>query len=314
MAVDNISVTPGTGVVVAADDVGGVLYQRVKVGIGADGAAADLAFGSSAAATSLPVAQSTEDIARMGIITETAPASDTASSGLNGRMQRVAQNLSTISAVLPTSRGSRADAASLGVTLATEDKSLVGALVETAPVSDTASSGLNGRLQRIAQNISAMSAKLPSSLGIKVASGSLSVTMASDDAMLAAITAIQTGTATVNVADDSSILKLGNTSVTPKFAKIAASSSGVNIVVAAVATKKIRVLSYVLNANGTVNAKWQSHTTPTDLTGLDYLIANTGVSSGYSPVGHFETVAGESLDLNLSAAIAVGGHITYIEV
>lgn len=34
---DNINVTPGTGSIIAADDVGGVLHQRVKVVIGADG-------------------------------------------------------------------------------------------------------------------------------------------------------------------------------------------------------------------------------------------------------------------------------------
>ena len=34
---DNISVTPGTGVTVSGDDVGGVLFQRVKVSLGNDG-------------------------------------------------------------------------------------------------------------------------------------------------------------------------------------------------------------------------------------------------------------------------------------
>lgn len=38
---DNISVTAGSGTIVAADDVGGVLYQRVKLAIGADGSASD---------------------------------------------------------------------------------------------------------------------------------------------------------------------------------------------------------------------------------------------------------------------------------
>lgn len=38
---DNVDITPGTGATVAADDVSGVLYQRVKLAIGADGAAAD---------------------------------------------------------------------------------------------------------------------------------------------------------------------------------------------------------------------------------------------------------------------------------
>lgn len=36
---DNVGYTPGTGATVAADDVGGVLYQRVKVSLGEDGQA-----------------------------------------------------------------------------------------------------------------------------------------------------------------------------------------------------------------------------------------------------------------------------------
>lgn len=39
---DNVGYTPGTGATIAADDVGGVLYQRVKIGIGADNSAADI--------------------------------------------------------------------------------------------------------------------------------------------------------------------------------------------------------------------------------------------------------------------------------
>ena len=51
----------------------------------------------------------------------------------------------------------------------------LGSLTETAPASDTASSGLNGRLQRIAQRITSLIALLPASLGAKAASASLSV-------------------------------------------------------------------------------------------------------------------------------------------
>jgi hypothetical protein len=39
---DNMPVTPGSGATVAADDIGGVLYQRVKIGVGADGSATDV--------------------------------------------------------------------------------------------------------------------------------------------------------------------------------------------------------------------------------------------------------------------------------
>lgn len=43
---DNVAITPGTGATVAADDIGGVLYQRVKPAIGADGTAVDVSAGA----------------------------------------------------------------------------------------------------------------------------------------------------------------------------------------------------------------------------------------------------------------------------
>jgi hypothetical protein len=106
----------------------------------------------------------------------------------------------------------------------------------------------------------------------------------------------------------------GLTALTPKFAIISESSSGDNEVVAAVTgpDKKIRVLSYVLMTNAAVNAKWRSAST--DKSGLLYCGANGGAVAPFSPVGHFETVAGEALNLNLSGAVAVGGHVTYVEV
>jgi hypothetical protein len=56
----------------------------------------------------------------------------------------------------------------------------VGDITETVPANDTASSGLNGRLQRIAQRLTSLIALLPASLGIKTAANSLSVAPASD--------------------------------------------------------------------------------------------------------------------------------------
>jgi hypothetical protein len=52
---DNINVTPGAGATVAADLVGGALYQRVKLAIGADGEAADLDSGQQTMANSVPM-------------------------------------------------------------------------------------------------------------------------------------------------------------------------------------------------------------------------------------------------------------------
>lgn len=110
-------------------------------------------------------------------------------------------------------------------------------------------------------------------------------------------------------------LSNAGTLVTPVFAAIAASSSGNNTIVAAAgASNKIRVLAVQLTAAGTVNAKWQSGASGTDLTGLAYLVANTGYVLPFNPSGWFETAANTLLNLNLSAAIAVGGSITYVVV
>jgi hypothetical protein len=137
-----------------------------------------------------------------------------------------------------------------------------------------------------------------------------------DKAMIDAIYDDIDAALVVNMSAETSTVYNGAVALTPKFAKIAASSSGNNALVAAVASKKIRVLEYTLIANGTVNAKFQSDGagTPVDLTGLKYCVANMGLSAPFSPVGWFESASGKSLDLNLSAAIAVGGELVYVEV
>lgn len=62
--------------------------------------------------------------AGIGSLTETAPGTDTASSGLNGRLQRVAQRLTSLIALLPTALGQTTMAASLPVTLASNQSAL----------------------------------------------------------------------------------------------------------------------------------------------------------------------------------------------
>jgi autotransporter translocation and assembly factor TamB len=101
--------------------------------------------------------------------------------------------------------------------------------------------------------------------------------------------------------------------LTPKYAKIAISASGT--VIAAVASKKIRVLAFTITSNGAVNAKFQTSTGPADLSGLIYMpAAGNGICCNFNPVGWFETGVGDALNINLSAGIAIGGTITYVEV
>lgn len=152
--------------------------------------------------------------------------------------------------------------------------------------------------------LDAVLAVLPPAVGPAAKAAALSAVLATDQPTLA-------------MAQDTSQLANGatGTNLTPKFKAISASSSGANTVVAAVTSKKIRVLAWDAKVNGAVNFKWQSHVTPTDLTGLYYCNGQgDGVARAFNPLGYFETVAGEALDLNLSGAVGVGGVLTYVEV
>jgi hypothetical protein len=98
------------------------------------------------------------------------------------------------------------------------------------------------------------------------------------------------------------------------IAPISAAASGDNAVVAAVTGKKVRVRGFSLyNGVATAqNAKWRSGTT--DITGLLYGAAAVGlIGQGQAPTNDFlfETVAGQALNLNLSAATATGGWVVY---
>lgn len=112
--------------------------------------------------------------------------------------------------------------------------------------------------------------------------------------------------------DNTSIIYDNFTPVTPKFKVITVSSIGDNEVIAAVSGKVIRVLSYLFVSAGSVSVQWKSGST--DISGVMPYIASTGVSAGYNPKGHFETGVNEALVIELSHNVAVGGHLTYVEV
>jgi hypothetical protein len=71
----------------------------VNIGEVSIAAASQNANGRASAANSGPTVMATEDFAAVGALGETAPASDTASSGLNGRLQRIAQRLTSLIAL-----------------------------------------------------------------------------------------------------------------------------------------------------------------------------------------------------------------------
>jgi len=116
------------------------------------------------------------------------------------------------------------------------------------------------------------------------------------------------GTTTPDVTPPAFVASAGGTKT---FLALNASASGVTTLIAATPGKSIRVVALALVANGAVNVKFQSHVTPTDITGLYYLAANGGFVLPEAVDGWFKTVAGEALDINLSAAVAVGGSLVY---
>lgn len=101
----------------------------------------------------------------------------------------VTQPISASSLPLPTGASTET---TLGTRLSESDfDTKVGSLTESAPASDTASSGLNGRLQRVAQRITSLIALVPSAL---TGSGNFKVSLQESNATQAAT---QSGTWTV---------------------------------------------------------------------------------------------------------------------
>lgn len=100
----------------------------------------------------------------------------------------------------------------------------------------------------------------------------------------------------------------GNPVKTILTAVINCSTSGNNEIVAAVASKRIKVLAIVVNFAAAVSAKWRSANT--DLGGaMPFDVREGYVVSSPNPV--LQTVAGEALNLNLSGAVAATGWVAY---
>jgi hypothetical protein len=184
---------------------------------------------------------------RVGDVTETAPSTDTASSGLNGRLQRIAQRITSLIALVPsaltgsgnfkvavvestasqtvsgtvtanlgTIAGVATEATLANAATAANQSTLntrTGDVTETAPSTDTASSGLNGRLQRIAQRLTSLIALVPSAL---TGSGNFK-------------TALVESTATVTVAPSGTFTTKETRAATPTQSSVAGSASSVSL-------------------------------------------------------------------------------------
>lgn len=110
----------------------------------------------------------------------------------------------------------------------------------------------------------------------------------------------------------------GATALTPKWA-FANISSGTTdgSVVAAVTSKKIRPLGFIIMAGGTatnVTLNTKPAGAGSAKTALFACPANGGLVAQFNPVGWFETVSGEGLTATTGAGSTVGIHVLYVEV
>lgn len=118
----------------------------------------------------------------------------------------------------------------------------------------------------------------------------------------------------IGVALQTDVIMNDTTELTPKFAVIDDATSGNNTLVAAVASKKIRVLACFMVSAGDVNARFESGADGTALTGQMNLTTNSGFVLPFNPAGWFETASNTLLNLELSDAISVDGSLVYVEV
>lgn len=96
-----------------------------------------------------------------------------------------------------------------------------------------------------------------------------------------------------------------------KFA-IINQAAGDGTIVAAVAGKRIRVLSYVVTSDTADTLVEFQSTTSTAISGDMRMPDNGILSANCGPFGCFQTVAGELLNVQATTG-AVDGHVTYVE-
>lgn len=91
-------------------------------------------------------------------------------------------------------------------------------------------------------------------------------------------------------------------------------ATGDTTLVAAVAGKKIRVISLVLSAAAEATIRFESGTGGDALTGQMIILAKTPLILPEADAGWFETAAATLLNLEQAATVALDGFLTYQEV
>lgn len=96
------------------------------------------------------------------------------------------------------------------------------------------------------------------------------------------------------------------------FAAISAAGDGDNELVAAVTARRIRVLGFFFVVAAAVTVRFESSAGGDALTGLMSMAAAGDDLGQHNPLGLFQTVAGENLNLELGGAVQVSGGLVYV--
>ena len=312
---DNTTLASASGGdTIRTDEVGGVKIPASKINLGADGV--DDGFVSSAnplpvTATNLDVRdidKASDDItiyantAKDGSGTAYVPLVDT-----DGHQQ-----VDVLSSALPTGAATAANQTT-GNTALAAIQTAVEAIKTAVEILDNTVAGSELQVDVLTLPSITLAAGT-NNIGdvdiLSIAAGDNNI--GNVDIVTQPARAATTDTITAKLATDA--IQNGTTALTPKFVIIDCASSGDNTILAAVASKKIRVLSVFLVAAGTTTVRFESGAWGTALTGQMNLVANTGFVLPFNPIGWFETASNTLLNLELSAAVSVDGCLTYVEV
>ena len=103
-----------------------------------------------------------------------------------------------------------------------------------------------------------------------------------------------------------------------KYAKIELTAAGNGTILAGIAGKRFRVLTYLACSTVDVLMTWKSGSTalsgPMAVGAYSNIVDGNADSLPSGIIGVLETAEGEDLVLSLSGASSVGGHLTYQEV
>jgi hypothetical protein len=341
---DNLDVTPGTGATVAADEIAGALHQRVKITVGADGTN----DGDVSGANPLPVdvisalpaganaigklaANSGVDIGDVDVTSCALPtgASTAAKQGIAGTdlvggagavaagVQRVTlasddPAVTDLAALEVLATSIDADTDAIKTAVESLDNAVDGNYLNTnMNIAGTDVDGNSGNKSAQTQRVCVATDDVNLS-AIKTAVEVIDNAIDGTEMQVDVVAALPAGT---NNIGDVDVLSMAS-GKTIKRAVISGATSGNNTIVAAVADKKIKVLSVCLVAVTAVTVRFESGADGTALTG----VMSIGATGGFvlpappDPSCHwFETGVNTLLNMELGGAVQVSGCITYYE-